>query len=71
MPSSGQVFADDAERDVSSSSEDDDNQGSYEVERILDEDRSSEHGILYLVKWAGYPDYRSTWEPLQNFDTKG
>ena len=44
---------------------------SYEVERILYQDDSSPGGTPYLVKWVGYPDYRSTWEPLEHFDTQG
>jgi hypothetical protein len=40
----------------------------YVVERILDK-RSRNKGrkrvVEYLVKWEGYPDYDSTWEPLE------
>jgi hypothetical protein len=38
---------------------------SFEVERILDK-RSVNRGTQYLVKWKGYPDEESTWEPISN-----
>ena len=37
----------------------------YEVEKILDKRKYRGH-TQYLVKWAGYPDYDATWEPLRN-----
>ena len=37
----------------------------YEVEKILDK-RTRYNHIEYLVKWLGYPEYDSTWEPLRN-----
>lgn len=39
----------------------------YTVNAILDE-RSSENGIEYLVRWEDYPIERSTWEPKDNFN---
>ncbi|KXT12419.1 hypothetical protein AC579_10275 [Pseudocercospora musae] len=39
----------------------------YEVENILAEERSADNGVMeYLIKWAGYPLSRSTWEPIVN-----
>ena len=43
-------------------------QSEYEVETILTEAQLDD-GILYLVKWAGYPIERSTWEPAESFST--
>ena len=37
----------------------------YEVEKILDK-RVKGRQVQYLVKWKGYEDYDSTWEPLRN-----
>jgi hypothetical protein len=37
----------------------------YEVEKILDK-RNFRKRTEYLVKWAGYPEYDATWEPLRN-----
>ena len=37
----------------------------YLVEKILDK-RIRYNQPEYLVKWLGYPDYDSTWEPLAN-----
>ena len=34
----------------------------YEVESLLRK-RNYRNQIQYLVKWKGYPDYESTWEP--------
>lgn len=41
----------------------------YEVERILAEDQLDD-GKLYLVRLAGYPVERSTWEPADAFCDK-
>ena len=38
----------------------------YEVETILTE-RQFDYGTMYLVKWAGYPIERCTWEPADSF----
>lgn len=43
-------------------------QSEYEVETILTEAQLDD-GVLYLVKWAGYPIERSTWEPAESFST--
>ncbi len=47
----------------------DNNSIEFEVENILDV-RSVHRGrgqrVEYLVKWAGYPVFDSTWEPLSN-----
>ena len=37
----------------------------YEVERILDS-RIFRRGLQYLVKWKGYDDSQTTWEPARN-----
>ena len=37
----------------------------YEVEKILDK-RVQYHRTEYLVKWMGYPEYNTTWEPAAN-----
>ena len=37
----------------------------YEVETILDK-RKRYNRIEYLVKWKGYANYDSTWEPIAN-----
>jgi hypothetical protein len=42
-----------------------DNEEEYEVENILDK-RIVRKQSQYLIKWAGYPLYDSTWEPLDN-----
>ena len=39
----------------------------YLVDRIVGE-RDVEGVREYLVMWEGYPDYRCTWEPEDNFD---
>ena len=38
----------------------------YTVESILDK-RITRNKIQYLVKWEGYPDWESTWEPESAF----
>ena len=43
----------------------DDGGQEWEVERILQE-RGRGKRKSYLVKWLSYPEYDSTWEPLQN-----
>ena len=40
----------------------------YPLERILAE-RVTANGPEWLVKWEGYPDERSTWEPESSFTT--
>ena len=37
----------------------------YEVERIVDQ-RIVQNGVLYLVKWRGWPKESNTWEPEEN-----
>ncbi|EDN09833.1 predicted protein [Histoplasma mississippiense (nom. inval.)] len=41
-------------------------QSEYEVESILAQ-KSFPNGDVYLVKWAGYPLERATWEPEDSF----
>ena len=42
----------------------------FEVESLLD-DRQTETGPEYLVKWAGFPRSDASWEPLANINTEG
>ena len=49
-----------------SSSEED--EGVYEIERILAEKVSEQGVFVYLVKWKGYDDEQCTWEPAEHFD---
>jgi chromobox protein 1/chromobox protein 3 len=37
----------------------------YKVERILDK-QIKDGDLLYKIKWAGWPEEESTWEPLDN-----
>lgn len=37
----------------------------YDVERILSSERKG-NKTYYLVKWLGFPEEESTWEPLEN-----
>lgn len=37
----------------------------YEVEKILDK-RVKDGKVEYQIKWLGYPESESTWEPLKN-----
>lgn len=39
----------------------------YEVDKILDK-RIHRRRVEYLVKWKGYPEYDSTWEPIRHLD---
>lgn len=41
----------------------------YEIERIVDVTIPTDgnQGLLYLVKWRGYPSSQNTWEPVENF----
>ena len=39
----------------------------YEVEEILDSKKVGK-GIQYLIKWKGYHEEESTWEPRRNID---
>lgn len=42
----------------------------YEVETILTEQVLGDNKTYYLVKWAGYPIARCTWEPVESFYNK-
>ena len=39
----------------------------FEVEQVLAR-RSHRRRIEYLVKWVGYPEYDTSWEPESNLD---
>ena len=39
----------------------------WEVDRLMDK-RRRRNRIEYLVKWKGYEDYDSTWEPIANLE---
>jgi len=41
----------------------------YDVEEILAEKGQNKKKV-YLVKWLGYPVYRSSWEPRSSFDNE-
>jgi TATA-binding protein-associated factor Taf7 len=41
-------------------------QGMYEVEKILDERKTQQDSLEYLVKWKGYEESHNSWEPLEN-----
>jgi len=46
-----------------------DGQVEWEVEKILDSrtiNKGRKSAVEYLVKWKGFEDYDSTWEPLSN-----
>jgi hypothetical protein len=47
---------------------DDGTQG-FEVEMIRSHRKSKQGKISYLVKWRGYPDHDSTFEPEENLKT--
>ena len=53
--------------DNSSSSESESDGEEYEVEKIVDA-KVRKYGIMYNVKWAGYPDSENTWEPARNLE---
>jgi len=41
----------------------------YEVEAITDKRYDDDGTVLYRVKWKGYPDEESTWEPTAHLDS--
>ena len=43
------------------------NQDEWYVEKIINK-RTKKNRIEYLVKWEGYPEWESTWEPLSNLN---
>ena len=44
-----------------------DGEDEWYVEKIIDK-RTKKNRIEYLVKWEGYPEWESTWEPLSNLN---
>ena len=49
------------------SSEDEESQNLYEVEKILDR-KPNKKGFLYLVKWENFSEAQATWEPEDHLD---
>ena len=44
-----------------------DDDGEYEIEKILGHRRKRNGDYTYLVKWKGFSYEESTWEPQSNF----
>ena len=44
-----------------------DGEDEWYVEKIINK-RTKKNRIEYLVKWEGYPEWESTWEPLSNLN---
>ena len=40
----------------------------YEIDQIKGKGKDESGQVVYLVKWQGYPDEESTWEPLCNLE---
>ncbi|KAK5109241.1 hypothetical protein LTR62_007223 [Meristemomyces frigidus] len=53
---------------VASNTTQESGEGTYNVDRILAETEDEYGQPHYLLKWTGYPDHRSTWEPRQNLN---
>jgi hypothetical protein len=43
-----------------------DGEDAWYVERITNKRKTKKHGVEYLVKWEGYPEWESTWVPIAN-----
>jgi Chromo (CHRromatin Organisation MOdifier) domain len=50
--------------DIELSSHDEDDE--FLIERILAQKTNEDAEDFYLIKWNGYPDDRSSWEPAEN-----
>lgn len=50
------------------STDGDDGDSSFVVERILHQKKDADGETKYLVKWLGYPDEECTYEPEASFD---
>ncbi|CAG9315770.1 unnamed protein product [Blepharisma stoltei] len=42
--------------------------GEFEVEAIIDSKLKKDGSKLYFVKWKGYPEEESTWEPIDHLE---
>lgn len=68
-PKKGVNYSDDGSDDARERDEplDDEEANDYEVQAVRDKRRNPITGKLeYLLKWVGYPEDQSTWEPIEH-----